>query len=165
MCSSDLVFSPHCSSSQVHEAWRPELWTWFWIGLNGACCADCAKISRLGWSARKTVQANFNVLSPPPVQSLATINQGQGVRAGRQIGKAFYGRQKQRPDGLRRLSGWQVQWRVVDALVYRELRTRVSDVKGGFLGVLVQPLGLIAIWMIFLTAINMHRGGSLNPFL
>jgi hypothetical protein len=50
------------------------------------------------------------------------------------------GRQARDADGLRRLSGWQVQWRVVDALVYRELRTRVSDVKGGFLGVLVQPL-------------------------
>lgn len=68
-------------------------------------------------------------------------------------------------DGLRRLSGWQVQWRVVDALVYRELRTRVSDVKGGFLGVLVQPLGLIAIWVIFLGVINAHRGGSLNIVL
>jgi capsular polysaccharide transport system permease protein len=68
-------------------------------------------------------------------------------------------------DGLQRLNGWQVQWRVVDALVYRELRTRVSAVKGGFIGVLVQPLGLIAIWVIFLTAINAHRGGSLNVVL
>jgi capsular polysaccharide transport system permease protein len=75
------------------------------------------------------------------------------------------GRQGRGADGLRRLSGWQVQWRVVDALVYRELRTRVSDVKGGFLGVLVQPLGLIAIWVIFLTVINAHRGGSLNVIL
>jgi capsular polysaccharide transport system permease protein len=75
------------------------------------------------------------------------------------------GRQGRGSDGLRRLSGWQVQWRVVDALVYRELRTRVSDVKGGFLGVLVQPLGLVAIWVIFLTAINAHRGGSLNVVL
>ncbi|MFN9621661.1 MAG: ABC transporter permease [Cyanobacteriota bacterium] len=66
---------------------------------------------------------------------------------------------------MRRLSGWQVQWRVVDALVYRELRTRVSDVKGGFLGVLMQPLGLILIWMVFLSAINIQRGGSLNVFL
>ena len=71
------------------------------------------------------------------------------------------GRQARAGDGLRRLSGWQVQWRVVDALLYRELRTRVSDVKGGFLGVLIQPLGLIAIWVAFLTALNVHRGGSL----
>jgi capsular polysaccharide transport system permease protein len=75
------------------------------------------------------------------------------------------GRQGRDADGLRRLNGWQVQWRVVDALVYRELRTRVSDVKGGFLGVLVQPLGLIAIWVVFLTAININRGGSLNVVL
>jgi capsular polysaccharide transport system permease protein len=68
-------------------------------------------------------------------------------------------------DGLRRLSGWEIQWRVVDALVYRELRTRVSDVKGGFLGVLMQPLGLIMIWTVFLSLINSGRGGSLNPFL
>jgi capsular polysaccharide transport system permease protein len=68
-------------------------------------------------------------------------------------------------DGLNRLNGWQVQWRVVDALVYRELRTRVSDVRGGFLGVLIQPLGLIAIWTAFLTAINVQRGGSLNTVL
>ena len=74
-------------------------------------------------------------------------------------------RQARDVDGLRRLSGWQVQWRVVDALVYRELRTRVSDVKGGFLGVLLQPLGLIAIWLIFLGAIDAHRGGNLNIVL
>jgi len=54
---------------------------------------------------------------------------------------------------------------VVDALVYRELRTRVSDVKGGFLGVLVQPLGLIAIWVIFLGVLNVRRGGNLNVVL
>jgi capsular polysaccharide transport system permease protein len=75
------------------------------------------------------------------------------------------GKSSNRRDGLRRLSGWQVQWRVVDALVYRELRTRVSDVKFGFLGVLMQPLGLIIIWMVFLVSLNAHRGGSLNPIL
>ena len=80
-------------------------------------------------------------------------------------GKGAGEKQARGANGLRRLSGWQVQWRVVDALVYRELRTRVSDVKGGFLGVLIQPLGLIAIWVIFLTAINAHRGGSLNVVL
>jgi capsular polysaccharide transport system permease protein len=84
-------------------------------------------------------------------------------RAKQDPGKS--GKQSRRSDGLRRLSGWQVQWRVVDALVYRELRTRVSDVKGGFLGVLMQPLGLILIWMSFLSLLNAHRGGSLNPVL
>ena len=68
-------------------------------------------------------------------------------------------------DGLRRLSGWQIQWRVVDALTYRELRTRVSEATGGFLGVLIQPLGTIAVWTVFMTALNAHRGGSLNVVL
>jgi capsular polysaccharide transport system permease protein len=70
-----------------------------------------------------------------------------------------------RRDGIQNLSGWEIQWRVVDALVYRELRTRVSEVKGGFLGVLLQPLGLLAIWLAFLSAINLNRGGSLNIVL
>ena len=70
-----------------------------------------------------------------------------------------------RRDGIQSLSGWQIQWRVVDALVYRELRTRVSEVQGGFLGVLLQPLGLLAIWLAFLSAINLYRGGSLNIVL
>jgi capsular polysaccharide transport system permease protein len=68
-------------------------------------------------------------------------------------------------DGLRRLSGWQIQWRVVDALTYRELRTRVSEATGGILGVLIQPLGTIAIWTAFMTVLNTHRGGSLNVVL
>lgn len=68
-------------------------------------------------------------------------------------------------DGLRRLTGWQIQWRVVDALTYRELRTRVSEATGGFLGVLIQPLGTIAVWTVFMTALNAHRGGSLNVVL
>jgi capsular polysaccharide transport system permease protein len=70
-----------------------------------------------------------------------------------------------RRDGIQGLSGWRIQWRVVDALVYRELRTRVSEVRGGFLGVLLQPLGLLAIWLVFLAAINLNRGGSLNIVL
>ena len=82
-----------------------------------------------------------------------------------QLNQEGSGQQSRDSDGLRRLSGWQVQWRVVDALVYRELRTRVSDVKGGFLGVLMQPLGLIFIWLLFISLINAHRGGSMNPVL
>ncbi len=77
-------------------------------------------------------------------------------------GKRISGRRR---DGIQGLSGWRIQWRVVDALTYRELRTRVSEVKGGFFGVLLQPLGLLAIWLIFLSAINLNRGGSLNVVL
>jgi capsular polysaccharide transport system permease protein len=53
----------------------------------------------------------------------------------------------------------------VDALVYRELRTRVSLVRGGLLGALVQPIGLVLLWLIFFTSINWHRGGNLNVIL
>jgi capsular polysaccharide transport system permease protein len=85
------------------------------------------------------------------------------------IGTSPSGTSNRRPlrsqDGIHRLSGWQVQWRVVDALVYRELRTRVSNVRGGFLGVLIQPIGMIAIWMVFMMSLNAHRGGSLNVAL
>lgn len=80
-------------------------------------------------------------------------------------GQAHAGKHPRSKDGLSQLPGWRVQWRVVDALVYRELRTRVSDINGGFLGVLVQPLGLIAIWTAFLSAINLYRGGNLNVVL
>ncbi len=70
-----------------------------------------------------------------------------------------------RRSGIQNLSGWQIQWRVVDALVYRELRTRVREVKGGFLGVLLQPLGLLAIWVAFLGVLGLNRGGSMNIVL
>ena len=68
-------------------------------------------------------------------------------------------------DGIRKLSAWQVQLRVIDALVYRELRTRVSLVRGGLLGALLQPIGLVIIWTLFFAAINWHRGGNLNVIL
>jgi capsular polysaccharide transport system permease protein len=47
---------------------------------------------------------------------------------------------------LRKLNGFEIQWRVVNALVYRELRRRVSDVQGGFLAVLMEPIGQVAVW-------------------
>jgi capsular polysaccharide transport system permease protein len=70
-----------------------------------------------------------------------------------------------RRDGIQGLSGWRIQRRVVGALTFRELRTRVSEVKGGFFGVLLQPLGQLAIWVLFLAAIRPDRGGSLNIVL
>jgi len=68
-------------------------------------------------------------------------------------------------DGIRRLSAWQIQLRVVDALVYRELRTRVSLVRGGLLGALLQPIGLVLIWTFFFASVNWYRGGNLNVIL
>jgi capsular polysaccharide transport system permease protein len=78
------------------------------------------------------------------------------------VGKALPG---PRRDGIQGLSGWRVQKRVVSALTYRELRTRISEVRGGFFGVMLQPLGQIAILVLFLTALTPNRGGSLNVVL
>jgi len=70
-----------------------------------------------------------------------------------------------RRDGIQGLSGWRIQRRVVGALTYRELRTRVSEVRGGFLGALLQPLTQVSIWVVIRTAINPTKGGSLNIVL
>ena len=54
------------------------------------------------------------------------------------------------------LNGWQIQRNVINALVYRELKTRVSQVKFGVLGVFIEPLGIIAV---FLLIFGLVRGG------
>lgn len=61
---------------------------------------------------------------------------------------------------LRQLSGFDIQWRVVNALVYRELRRRVSDVQGGFLAVLMEPVGQIAVWAALRYIV--HPVGTVN---
>lgn len=55
------------------------------------------------------------------------------------------------------LDGWTIQRNVINALVYRELKTRVSQVKFGVLGVFIEPLGVIAV---FLSIFGFVRGGS-----
>ena len=54
------------------------------------------------------------------------------------------------------LSGWTIQRNVISALIYRELKTRVSQVKFGVLGVFLEPLGVIAIFLLIFVLI---RGG------
>ena len=54
------------------------------------------------------------------------------------------------------LDGWTIQRNVITALVYRELKTRVSQVKFGVLGVFLEPLGVIAI---FIAIFSVVRGG------
>ena len=55
------------------------------------------------------------------------------------------------------LDGWTIQRNVINALVYRELKTRVSQVKFGVLGVFIEPLGVIAV---FLLIFGFIRGSS-----
>lgn len=67
---------------------------------------------------------------------------------------------------LRRLSGFEIQCRVVNALVYRELRRRVGDVQGGFLAVLLEPVGQIAVWAALrLVVSQIHVVNNLNIIL
>ncbi len=75
------------------------------------------------------------------------------------------GRSPRQGDGIQGLSGWRVQWRVVDALTYRELRTRVGETRGGFLGILLQPIGNLLIWTAFLSLRSHDRSGNLNIVL
>ena len=68
-------------------------------------------------------------------------------------------RTPQRPGSARpvggSLDGWRIQRNVINALVYRELKTRVSQVKFGVLGVFIEPLGVIAV---FLLIFGLFRG-------
>jgi capsular polysaccharide transport system permease protein len=63
-----------------------------------------------------------------------------------------------RPLNADSLSGWQIQRNVISALVYRELKTRVSEVKFGILGVFVEPLGVMAVFLAIFSAIRGNRG-------
>lgn len=60
-------------------------------------------------------------------------------------------------------AGLQQQWRVIDALVYRELRTRVGDVRFGFFGVIAEPLLSLAVFLLIFGLIRGRgSGGSLD---
>ena len=53
------------------------------------------------------------------------------------------------------INGWKIQLNVINALIYRELKTRISQVKFGLLGVFIEPVGVI---IIFLTIFSWLRG-------
>ena len=53
------------------------------------------------------------------------------------------------------LNGFQIQLNVIRALVYRELKTRVSQVKFGVFGVFIEPIG---VFLIFCTIFSLIRG-------
>lgn len=52
-------------------------------------------------------------------------------------------------------NGLKIQIDVIRALYYRELLTRISKIRFGLLGILIEPLGLIIIWLIL---IGFRRG-------
>ena len=59
--------------------------------------------------------------------------------------------------------GFRNQYRVINALIYRELRTRISQVKFGFFGVLLQPLGAFILFLLIFGFIRQRGGGGLDP--
>lgn len=64
--------------------------------------------------------------------------------------------------GIQSLAPWRIQWRVIDALIYRELKTRVSQVKFGFLGVLIQPLMVLSIFLLIFSFLKAAQSGPLD---
>lgn len=55
------------------------------------------------------------------------------------------------------LNGFQIQRNVISALVYRELKTRVSEVRFGVLGVFIEPLGVLGVFLLIFTLIRGSR--------
>ena len=61
-------------------------------------------------------------------------------------------------------SGWELQRRVVGALVYRELKTRVSEVRFGVVGVFIEPLGVLTVFVLLFSLLH-HNPGGIDPLL
>ena len=58
----------------------------------------------------------------------------------------------------KKLQGWQIQVNVINALVYRELKTRVSQTKFGVLGVFIEPLGVMVLFLLLFSIIRSNIG-------
>lgn len=61
------------------------------------------------------------------------------------------------------IRGFKNQNKVINALIYRELRTRVSQVKFGFFGVLLQPIGAFILFLLIFGFIRQRGGGGVEP--
>ena len=62
----------------------------------------------------------------------------------------------------KKIEGWRIQFNVINSLVYRELKTRVSQVKGGVLGVFIEPLGVMSIFLIIFSILRANTLGPLD---
>ena len=60
------------------------------------------------------------------------------------------------------LRGFRIQLNVIQALIYRELKTRISEVKFGFVGVFIEPIGVMIIFL-FIFGLIRGRGSSNIP--
>ena len=63
----------------------------------------------------------------------------------------------------RYLKGFINQKKVLSALQYRELKTRISNVKFGFIGLILQPTGVLILFLIIFGIIRQRGVGDLDP--
>ena len=61
-------------------------------------------------------------------------------------------------------SAWEMQRRVVGALIYRELKTRVSEVRFGVVGVFIEPVGVVLVFVLLFSYLHHHPSG-IDPML
>lgn len=60
---------------------------------------------------------------------------------------------------VKKVPAWEMQRRVVGALVYRELKTRVSEVRFGVVGVFIEPVGVVAVFVLLFSFLHHHPVG------
>ena len=54
--------------------------------------------------------------------------------------------------------GLSIQKNVIDALVYRELKTRISQVRFGIFGVFIEPLGVMIVFLLIFSFLRGDKG-------
>ena len=60
------------------------------------------------------------------------------------------------------LEGFRKQKKVIIALYYRELKTRISDAKFGFFGLILQPLGTLILFLLIFGFIRQRGVGNVD---
>ena len=62
-------------------------------------------------------------------------------------------------------SGWQIQKNVIKALIYRELKTKISKARFGLLGVLIEPFITLVIFVVIFSFFRIRATNGLNIYL
>ena len=62
-------------------------------------------------------------------------------------------------------SGWQIQKNVINALIYRELKTKISKARFGFLGVLIEPFVTLGIFIAIFSFFRIRPTNGLNIYI
>ena len=62
-------------------------------------------------------------------------------------------------------SGWRIQKNVIKALMYRELKTKISDTRFGILGVLIEPFVTLGIFIAIFAFFRLRPSNGLNIYI